>query len=212
MYACVFQIGITPGGFGVFASKGQSPKLSDQQQAMLSGAVEFCHDGGCLQVDRGYKGLRSEAASTGREVQMPPQQRRLKAGQKEKDRVPFPVESVQQSRRVAGTRIHDEREMKRVKDYTFLKREIPFEYKDIISDMVWVSVCLGNFDVPLTSTEWDDDALRVVTDGVEGGSDGEHSDDEMGLEDGMALLADVADVACAAATPISTSTISNMSE
>ena len=50
MCAAVFQIGITPSGCGVFASKGMSPRLSDAQQALMSGAVDHCHPGGCMQV------------------------------------------------------------------------------------------------------------------------------------------------------------------
>ena len=50
MCAAVFQIGITPSGCGVFASKGMSPRLTDAQQALMSGAVDHCHPGGCMQV------------------------------------------------------------------------------------------------------------------------------------------------------------------
>ena len=75
------------------------------------------------QTDRGYKGLKAEAALKQVEVQMPLNKPRLKAGEKESQRKAMPPESVEHTRAVAGTRIHDEREMKRVKDYSFLRRE-----------------------------------------------------------------------------------------
>ena len=48
------------------------------------------------------------------EVQMPLNKPRLKAGEKESQRKAMPPESVEHTRAVAGARIHDEREMKRV--------------------------------------------------------------------------------------------------
>ena len=63
--------------------------------------------------------------------------------------------------------------MKRVKDYTLLRREIPFEYKDIINDLIWISVCLGNLDQSLTSKDWEGDAF-VPVQGM-GSSDGEEA-------------------------------------
>ena len=114
----------------------------------------------------------------------------------------MPKQSVQQVRQVAQTRVHDEREMKRLKDFTFLKREIPMEYKDIIHDIVWVSVCIGNYDVPLTSKDWEDLGCNAVDDATS--SDlasavvvGETSD-EMALDDGMQLISDIA----SKATPV----------
>ena len=57
MYAVVYQIGITPGGCGSFVSKGHSPKLTDAQQTILSGALEGVHRGSCVQ--RWTKGMTS---------------------------------------------------------------------------------------------------------------------------------------------------------
>ena len=72
--------------------------------------------------------------------------------------------------------------------------EIPFEYKDIISDLIWISVCLGNLDQSLTSKDWEGDAF-VPVQGM-GSSDGEEvdgeGDDEMAIDDGMKLISDIA--------------------
>eukprot|EP01045_Picozoa_sp_COSAG04_P019042 COSAG04_NODE_1812_length_5513_cov_55.382342_2_plen_100_part_00 len=72
--------------------------------------------------------------------------------------------------------------------------EIPFEYKDIISDLIWISVCLGNLDQSLTSKDWEGDAF-VPVQGM-GSLDGEEvdgeGDDEMAIDDGMKLISDIA--------------------
>ena len=44
--------------------------------------------------------------------------------------------------------------MIRLKNFRLLTTMVPFEYKDILDDLVWVAVCLGNLDVGLTSTSW----------------------------------------------------------
>ena len=72
--------------------------------------------------------------------------------------------------------------------------EIPFEYKDIINDLIWISVCLGNLDQSLTSKDWEGDAF-VPVQGM-GSSDGEEADEgedtDMSIDDGMKLISDVA--------------------
>ena len=163
MYATVYQIGITPSGCAVFVSKGMSPSLTDQQAAVLCGAVDFCHRGGCLMVDRGYKGLRALAARTGRSVEMPGKQIRLKPGQTEKDRVHFPLPTAQHTYTTSSLRVHDERQMRRTKEFTLLKRQMPMEYKDIINDMVLNATFLGNFGIPLAPAA--DEGLVLVEDG-----------------------------------------------
>ena len=151
----VFQIVITPGGYGMFSSCGQSPKLTDAEQIVLSGLLRFLYPGGCLVLDRGYAGLRQYSEKFGLRVAMPAYRIRLKAGQKKKDRTQMSRESCRHSRRVAKVRSHNEREMRRVKVYRFLKQPVPFEYKDILSDIVWIAVALGNLKVPLVeSNAW----------------------------------------------------------
>ena len=44
--------------------------------------------------------------------------------------------------------------MIRIKNFRLLTNVIPFEYKDILDDLVWIAVCLGNLDVGVTSTNW----------------------------------------------------------
>jgi hypothetical protein len=173
-YSCVYQIGITPGGCGVFASMGLPPKLTDTQQTIYSGALESVSRGSCVQVDKGYDGLKRYAARRGIDVDMPVKKRR-KQKNTEKNR-PMAREGVRRSRRTARTRIHVEREMIRVskhlketlfapplftwmcvsqiKNYRIFTQTIPLEYKDVLDDMIWIAVCLGNYGVGLTSTEW----------------------------------------------------------
>jgi hypothetical protein len=79
-----------------------------------------------------------------------------KTPSKEESRKQFAPQSVRKSRATARTRIHVEREMIRIKNYRIFTQIIPVEYKDILDDMVWIAVCLGNFGVALTSTEWEE--------------------------------------------------------
>lgn len=101
------QIGITPGGCGVFASQGHSPKLTDSRQAILSKALEFVHRGGCIQVDKGYDYLKAYAMRYGVDVAMPIRRRPGK-GPKGKG-TPYAQGSIRLSRRIARTRVHVER-------------------------------------------------------------------------------------------------------
>ena len=38
--------------------------------------------------------------------------------------------------------------------FKLLNGKLPVEYKDILDDMIWCAVCLGNFGVGLTSTDF----------------------------------------------------------
>ena len=152
MYCAVYQIVISPGGYGMFVNTASSPKLTDAEQVVLSGLLQFLHRGGCMVLDRGYAGLRQHTSGYGLKVAMPAHRIRLKRGQKKEDRVQVGRESCRYSRRVAKVRSHNEREMRRVKEFRFLKQVVPFEYLDILDDIVWICVCLGNLKCPLTQT------------------------------------------------------------
>lgn len=125
-------------------------------EAMMGGALEFVHRGGAMQVDKGYDKLRTFAARHGIDVVIPVKKRKKAAGAEEKSRKRFARESVRGDRKTARTRIHSEREMIRVKNYKLLTQMLPMEYKDILDDMIWVCVCLGNLDVGLTSKEYEE--------------------------------------------------------
>ena len=153
MYCILYQIGITPGGCCVWVSHGQSPRLSDTQQCVLANLLEFLHPGGRLWLDRGYEGMRGAGMEKDIRVTMPLFRHRLAPGQKEEDRIPFAREEALNSMDVAGTRVHNERQMGRTKAFRFLKGVVPFEYKDILDDLVWVRrhcMCLGRSACRLT--------------------------------------------------------------
>ena len=46
--------------------------------------------------------------------------------------------------------------MIRVKNYKLLTQMLPMEYKDILDDLIWLCVCLGNLDVGLTSKDYEE--------------------------------------------------------
>ena len=117
-------------------------------------------------MDKGYDKLRTFAARHGIDVVIPVKKRKKAAGAEEKSRKRFARESVRGDRKTARTRIHSEREMIRVKNYKLLTQMLPMEYKDILDDMIWVCVCLGNLDVGLTSKEYEE----TVATNAKGGS------------------------------------------
>ena len=109
-----------------------------------------------MQVDKGYDKLRTFAAKHGIDVVIPVKKRRKVAGAQDKSRKKFARESVRGDRKTARTRIHSEREMIRVKNYKLLTQMLPMEYKDILDDLIWLCVCLGNLDVGLTSKDYEE--------------------------------------------------------
>ena len=46
--------------------------------------------------------------------------------------------------------------MIRIKNFNLLTQMISMEYKDILDDIIWVCICLGNMDCGLTSTSWEE--------------------------------------------------------
>ena len=57
--ALLYQIGITPSGCAVWCSQARSPKLTDTEQSVLAGLLEFVWPGSRLVLDRGYSGMRT---------------------------------------------------------------------------------------------------------------------------------------------------------
>ena len=96
-----------------------------------------------MQVDKGYDNLRGYAARRGIDVDMPVKKRRKQKN--EETNKQMARESVRRSRGTARTRIHVEREMIRIKNYRLFEQMIPLEYKDILDDLIWIAVCLGNY-------------------------------------------------------------------
>ena len=157
MYAVVTQIGVTPGGCCVWTGPGQSPKLSDTQQCVLAGLLEFVWPGSRLLLDRGYKGMHFPARKKGVRVTMP--FFRIRKKKKKDQRQQLGREATKMSKRAAKNRSHNERQMSRLKAFRFFTQMVPLEYKDILDDLVWIAVCLGNLKCPLTDT----DAWQVET-------------------------------------------------
>ena len=157
-YSVLYQIGITGGGCGVLPPRGQSPRLEDTEQAVLAGVLEFVHRNGCILVDKGYRNFRAIAAQHGIRVAMPTKKptnykRNLKRGMKKKK---LARPTIRRNRHVSKGRIHVERKMSRLKNFKLLTNKLPVEYKDILDDMIWCAVCLGNYGVGLTTKNYEE--------------------------------------------------------
>ena len=83
-----------------------------------------------------------------------------------------------------AVRVLSRREMIRIKNFRLLTNVIPFEYKDILDDLVWIAVCLGNLDVGVTSTNWKETVgskrKREAAEEEEGGGTAKAEEDEGG--------------------------------
>ena len=83
-----------------------------------------------------------------------------------------------------AVRVLSRREMIRIKNFRLLTNVIPFEYKDILDDLVWIAVCLGNLDVGVTSTNWKETVgskrKREAAEEEEGGCAAKAEEDEGG--------------------------------
>eukprot|EP01050_Picozoa_sp_SAG11_P017019 SAG11_NODE_2396_length_3406_cov_2.071666_4_plen_480_part_00 len=150
MYAVIYQLGVTPGGCCVWVGPGQSPKLTDTQQCVLAGLLEFVWLGSRLLLDRGYKGMHFAARRKKIKVTMP--FFRIRKKKKSDARKHLGREACRGSKRAAKNRAHNERQMSRLKAFRFFTTRVPVHYKDILDDLVWVAVCLGNLKCPLVET------------------------------------------------------------
>lgn len=66
---------------------------------------------------------------------------------------------AERTTRIAHRRIHVERWVRRIKEWSFLSRPVPLLQKDLISDIVAVIALLGNLQPPLASTSDVEDSV-----------------------------------------------------
>ena len=157
MYAIIYQIGVTPGGCCIWVGPGQSPKLSDTQQCVLAGLLEFLWPESRLLLDRGYKGMHWPARRKKVKVTMP--FFRIRKKKKRDKRKQLGREAMRPSKRAAKNRAHNERQMSRLKAFRMFRTVVPTLFNEIMDDLVWIAVCLGNLKCPLVET----DAWQVET-------------------------------------------------
>ena len=136
-----YLVGVTPNGAISFISPTFVGSISDPELTRCSGLLSKLGGKGKVSVmaDRGFT-IRDQLQSIGVELNIPP----FLDG-----RGQLPAEEVQQGRLIASLRIHVERAIGRMKNFTILKGTFPINMARIANQIVCVCAWLTNFFPPL---------------------------------------------------------------
>ena len=108
-------IGISPGGAITFVSKLFPGSISDKELTRKSGILDLLESGDSVMADRGFD-IQDDLTPLGVKVNIPPFLR----GKKQLDE-----DERIETRRIASLRIHVERAMERIKNFTYLIEFFP---------------------------------------------------------------------------------------
>lgn len=128
-------MGITPTGSFSFVSGAFTGSISDKKLVQQSGFLQKVEYGDDIMADRGFI-IRGELALRGATLNMPP----FAMGRQ------LCSKSTTKTRRIAHARIHVERAIGRLKNFTLLQGVISLKLKNVIDDIVLVSAALCNLD------------------------------------------------------------------
>lgn len=107
-----YLIGATPDGLIIFISKGFSGLITDNEIVKRSGFLEFIKENTAVMADRGFKDIAPHILSKGGILIKPPS---TKAG------LVYTAEEAKNCKIIAAIRIHIERVIGRLRNFSFLK-------------------------------------------------------------------------------------------
>ena len=130
-------IACTPNGAISYISSLYVGSISDVELTRVSGLIPKLpnNEGVSIMADRGFT-IRDQLNEVGVELNIPP----FLDGQKQ-----LPSRKVQEGRTIASLRIHVERAIGRIKNYTILKSPLPISMSRIANQIVTVCALLVNF-------------------------------------------------------------------
>lgn len=131
-------VGITPRGSFSFISDLFTGSISDKKIVNESGFLNKVEFGDDIMADRGFL-IRGELALKGATLNIPPFSMGKQLGAK----------STTKTRRIARARIHVERAIGRLKQFSILQRLIPLSMKSTYNQIVTVCGMLCNLDTQL---------------------------------------------------------------
>ena len=136
-----FLVACTPNGAISFISPVYVGSITDVQLTSSSGFLEILKDkpGISIMADRGFT-IKDILKEINIELNLPPFM---------EGRPQLPPMQVQEGRKIASLRIHVERAIGRIKNYTILKGNIPVSMARIINQIVYVCAFLSNFHTAL---------------------------------------------------------------
>ena len=130
-------IGISPHGMGLLFSDIYPGSISDSEITEKSGVLQFVEESHEIMSDRGFA-IQDMCAIKGVFLNRP----------KQKDADQFSQSEVQRNFDIASTRIHVERFIGRVRDWTILNKVWPLNRMDLLSP-TWQMLChLVNITMP----------------------------------------------------------------
>ena len=132
-------IGIAADGSIVYVSDTFEGSISDKAIVMKSSFLDLINPGDTVMADRGFK-IQHLLNSRKAHLYIPPFLR---------GRANFtPAEEIK-TKKIAKLRIHVERAIERIKKYRLLQKRIPLALESVVSQIVFVTCCLVNFQEPL---------------------------------------------------------------
>ena len=170
-----FLIGCTPNGAISYVSQLYVGSISDVELTRASGYLQTLDgkSGVSVMADRGFT-VRDMLAEKGVALNIPP----FMEGREQ-----LPADEVKRGRTIASLRIHVERAIGRIKNYTILKGTLPITMIRIANQIVSVCAWLTNFQpalVPLPSDSSMEDEVASYFQSIEDSdydADSEASDD-----------------------------------
>ncbi len=118
---------------------GGGGRISDKELTEKSRFYDFIEYGDQVMADRGFT-ISHELAKKGATLVMPP----FVKGRKQ-----LPGRTVETARQLSALRIHVERQMERIKNFTILKNTMPVTFFPIASDILTVCAALTNLQPKL---------------------------------------------------------------
>ncbi|CAG2242754.1 unnamed protein product [Mytilus edulis] len=131
-------VGITPRGSFSFISDLFTGSISDRKIVQDSGFLQKVEYGDDIMADRGFL-IRGDLALKGATLNIPP----FSMGKQ------MCANATTKTRRIARARIHVERAIGRLKNFTLLQRTIPLRMKHTFNQVVKVCAILCNLDSQL---------------------------------------------------------------
>lgn len=148
-----FLIGCTPNGAVSFVSELYVGSISDVELTKVSGYVDTLKSGVSIMADRGFT-IRDILLEKGATLNIPPF---MDGGRQ------FSREEIHHGRSIAALRIHVERVIGRIKNYSILKGTLPISMIRLANSIVSVCAWLTNFQptlIPLPGDTSTDDVDR----------------------------------------------------
>ena len=133
------MVGIAPNGAITLLSTAWGGRVSDQKITKESGFLDLIEPRDLIMADRGFP-IQEELLSRGASLLIPPASSGIEQMTKS---------NVDKTKNVANARIHVERAIGRMKDFSILQTTLPITLVPIVDDIIVICAALCNLLPPL---------------------------------------------------------------